>query len=117
MIIYVSGPISDADPDVVESNKRQMAKATMVLRSAGYEVVCPLEVKPCDDGSCGGVGDHTWQCWLRYDIVEMLVRRCTHIMLLPGWAESRGAKLEFRVARGIGMSMLFWNTSEDLWRS
>ena len=45
----------------------------------------------------------TWEDYMRDDLTALLT--CTHIVMLPGWEQSRGARLEKYVAEHLGMSV------------
>lgn len=91
MTIYLAGPMSG----IPEFNHPAFHAAAAKLRAAGWEVVNPAEVNP----------DHTrpWAECLRADIVAMM--DCDSIVLLPGWMDSRGARLERHIAVQLGMAV------------
>jgi hypothetical protein len=92
-IIYISGPISGL-PD---GNRPAFAALAARLRADGHTVVNPHELfrevaQPL-----------TWEEYMRDDLTALLT--CTHLVLLPGWEQSRGARLEKYVAEHLGMSV------------
>jgi len=91
MKLYVSGPMTG----IPEFNYPAFEAACFALRAAGHHVVSPHEINPPD-----GV-DHPWEWYLRRDIVGLL--ECEAIVVLPGWEQSRGARLETLIAEGLGM--------------
>ncbi len=68
------------------------------LRANGAIVVNPAE--KADEGKPG----MTWEEYMRQDI--RLLLDCTAILMLTGWENSRGARLEHRVATELGMLVL-----------
>ena len=60
----------------------------------GYSVTSPAELHG-DDVS------QSWDWYLRRDIAALV--ECDEIALLPGWMNSRGARLEHHVAAMLGM--------------
>lgn len=92
--IYVSGPMSG----VVEHNYPAFNQAATGLRAAGWNVINPAEL---------GDGDTTkeWDFYLRRDLAELT--KATHIYMLPGWPNSRGASLEFDVAGRLGITVIY----------
>jgi len=111
---YVSGPIAGGTQNLSREEKlARFARAELVLRNDGYEPVNPLSIEACPTQDCNleAVGDkkyredgqywHTWECYLRYDLIAML-KDADGIALLPEWETSPGAVLEHHVAVGLG---------------
>jgi hypothetical protein len=93
MILYIAGPMTGR----ADFNFPAFCEAAAQLRAAGYEVVNPAESV-----------DNTalpWEYHMRRDIRSLM--DCDAVALLPGWGESRGARLEKWVATEIGMP---WGT-------
>lgn len=90
--IYVAGPMTGL-PDL---NFPAFARAASRLRAAGHTVISPAEVNP--DKAM------PWEVCMRRDIPELCT--CDTIALLPGWEESRGARLEAQIAGALGMRVL-----------
>ena len=92
-IIYISGPITG----IPEGNRPAFAAMAARLRADGHTVINPHELirevfRPL-----------TWEDYMRDDLTALLT--CTHLVLLPGWESSRGARLEKYVAEHLGMSV------------
>lgn len=91
--LYLSGPMTGL-PDY---NYPAFHSAAADLRAAGYVVINPAE----RDGAIA----LAWEENLRADI-QLLVRLAGGLAMLPGWSESRGARLEGAIATGLGMPVL-----------
>ena len=91
--IYIAGPMTG----LPEHNFPAFHAAAARFREAGWEAVNPAE-------NFGGQTDMPRETYLRADII--LLAQCEAIALLPGWEESRGAKLEYLLARELGMAVL-----------
>lgn len=107
MRAYLAGPISGV-PDFETRFKK--AKHYVLGWKPGWEVINPVDVPAmehlgsCPPGRPGGQSDtHTEACFLRSDLQQLL--RCGHIVMLSGWTMSQGARLEFDIARQIGMKI------------
>lgn len=101
-MIYVSGPMAGYP----EHNFPAFKDATARLRAAGFKVLCPTEcAMPC---GCEGAlavcdeGPHDWADFVRWDLVAML-QEARALAMLPGWENSRGARLERHVALALKM--------------
>ena len=88
--IYVSGPMRGID----EFNFPAFHAAAAHLRSMGYTVISPAE-------SFDGRTDLAAEDYLRVDIESLL--RSDIVVLLPGWRNSVGVKVELTVAEAIGL--------------
>ena len=87
--VYVSGPMTGL-PGL---NFGAFFRAAGQLRALGLEVVNPAEL--CPDPAT------PWQECLRADIRALC--DCTHLALLPGWEDSKGAHLEVHIAHRLGI--------------
>jgi len=61
------------------------------LRAIGYLVENPAE----------GREQPTWQAYMRQAITQMM--KCDAVALLPGWKDSRGARIENQLAVDLGI--------------
>ena len=89
--IYISGSIT-RDPDY----RAHFARAEEKLRRQRLHVFNPAknEVDP----------DKTWTDYMKYDIRQLL--GCSAIYLLKGWRKSKGARLEYRIAKALGLIIM-----------
>lgn len=102
--IYVSGPMTGYK----DYNYPKFERIAAELRAKGYDVVNPSsEVKPMlnngkeitidklhkmmDNGQISE--KEAWRCFLRGDIVALLVE-CNAIYMLKNWKKSKGARME-----------------------
>jgi hypothetical protein len=92
MKIYLAGPMTGIE----ELNFPLFNAETARLRALGWEVTNPVEVNP----------DPTAQ-WIdcMLDDIPVLMA-CDMIALLPGWENSKGARLEHCIALNHGMSVM-----------
>lgn len=95
--IYISGPISNM-PDF---NRTAFNQAASALRGAGLDVFNPSE---------NGIPDWApWTSHMRADIAGLMA--CHGLCYLPGWADSRGAKIEINLATELEITcapLEFW---------
>jgi hypothetical protein len=99
--IYVAGPMTGH----ADCNFPAFHAAAARLREAGFEVVNPAE-------NFGGRTDLPRETYLRADVI--LVAQCEAIAMLPGWEDSRGARLEYLLARELSMLALDAETLQPL---
>ena len=100
MKIYISGAISNRDPEEV---KKDFHKAEEKFTALGCEVVNPLKN--------GLTEAHKWEEHMREDL--RLLLECDTIALLPGWESSKGARLEHYVATQLYMAVITLIRKED----
>jgi hypothetical protein len=72
--------------------------AAAELRARGYEVINPAELDLADTAPMA------WADYMRRDIPQLC--RCDTIALLPGWENSKGARLEAHIADELGMARI-----------
>lgn len=102
MTTYIAGPMSpesfglDETPDTWDWNHPQFNYVAGIYRTAGHAVLNPAD-------NSAGEGD--WDYYLR-QAIQMLVK-CDHIVMLPGWENSRGARLEHHIAVELGMEITY----------
>lgn len=95
MVIYLAGPMTG----LPEFNFPAFTDAAKRLRAQGYAVVSPHELH-----------DHTdreWSWYIRRALKTLLV--CDAMVLLPGWEDSAGCRLEVSVAEAIGIPITEYN--------
>ena len=90
--IYISGPMTGL-PDL---NFPAFHAAAAKLRDLGLLVVNPAEF-----GEGAGL---RWSDYMRKDIRALM--DCGALYMLPGWSESRGARLEHHIGVELGMAVL-----------
>ena len=76
--------------------------AAAMLRERGYLVENPAENPVQPD----------WLAYMRAAIIQMM--RCDMLVMLPGWRDSRGAGIEFDLARTLGLPIHILAENGDL---
>ena len=94
--IYISGPISGRKR---EDYLLDFAAAQVELEACGYEVVNPCRLAPCRWPWLYSILGY--RLTLLYDLWHLM--HCNGIYLLYGWQHSRGARIEYEVARQLGI--------------
>lgn len=93
MAIYISGPISG----IAYGNKPAFEAAQRRLRKRYPD---PSILSPYNNGL---PAESSWEEHMRADIAMLM--QATHVCMLAGWAESRGAKIEYDLAHALGMNV------------
>lgn len=107
MQLYIAGKIAGLSEDAVAT---KFSQAVTQLKAAGHGVLSPLTVAACTEEKCNGyhglrrsgIYKHSWECYLRHDIIAML-SQCKGVALLDEWADSPGARFEAHVAGTLGL--------------
>lgn len=92
--IYVSGKITGRD---YQEALKHFADTSAMLREKGYIVVNPMELEHDHDQS--------WENFMRVDLKGML--DCDCMYMLSGWAESRGARVEWNLGKDLGFEFFY----------
>lgn len=95
MKIYISGKISDLP---IKQVKEKFKWHSGFLSMKGHEPVNPLEVSPFDETK-------NWNDYMVSDIAALL--ECDAIYMLKDWGQSKGARIEYSIARELGLQILF----------
>ena len=95
MTAYIAGPMTG----LPEFNYPAFNAVAAELRNSGVDVVSPTELH---DGDTSRPYDY----YLRLGLKALL--DCDEIVLLPGWENSRGARLELAVAEALSMKVTKW---------
>lgn len=92
--IYISGKITGLD---FNDAYKTFLDAQLKYESVGFEVINPMRINHEHDGS--------WENYMKADLKAML--DCTHIYMLKNWHLSRGANIEYNLARELGIIVIF----------
>lgn len=121
-VAYISGPMrfKSAEPGPRRWRPRLNAdaflEAKVYMQGLGYRVFSPI-----DNDLANGVDlddtttyptDDKVQELLEWDLRAVL--KSDVIVMLPGWRQSRGARLEQAVAKDTGRTVLYW-TQRKRW--
>lgn len=85
--VFVSGPMTGIE----NFNYPAFNRAAEALRKLGYTVLNPAE-NPEQD---------SWEGYMRHALIQLL--QCDVVAQLPGWEDSRGARMEHDVADELGI--------------
>ncbi len=92
MRIYIAGPMTGRQDLNYPAFHAEAAR----LRDLGHDVANPAEnpEPPCK----------SWEGYMRMAVAQLVT--CDVICLLPGWADSRGALIERRLAQDLRMQVM-----------
>jgi hypothetical protein len=100
MTVYLSGPMTGVE----DFNRPQFQEAAAGLRKQGYTVIVPGEEETYDaaEAAAWALGKQKREFYLSRDI-DWIQEVADVVVVLPGWEESEGSKLEVLVAQAIGV--------------
>jgi Domain of unknown function (DUF4406) len=107
MKVYVCGPMSG----IAAHNFPAFDAAARALRRAGHEVITPSELDApkeraryqADADGLPTAGE--WASLLSRDVMVVAGSGLDAVVVLPGWRDSRGARLECFVAKLCGLDV------------
>jgi len=99
-ITYIAGPMTGYHNWNIPAFVGMAAR----LREAGLTVVNPAELHKASH-------ETPWDWYLRRDLAELV--KCQRVVLLPGWANSRGAIVEQYVAKALGLEIVYPESFEE----
>jgi hypothetical protein len=91
--VYISGPMTGLPAVNFPAFHAEAAR----LRALGFHVEIPAENSAPPRG--------TWKGWMRLSIAQIVT--CDRVHMLPGWEGSRGAVIEHRLAKDIGIEVTY----------
>ena len=91
MKIYIAGPMTGR----AQFNYPAFHQAATLLRAAGHVVINPAE-NPAP--SCG-----SWLGYTRMSVAQVAGVDC--LVMLPGWPFSKGARIEYLIAKLLGLGV------------
>lgn len=107
-VVYISGPITG-----IENYKQNFEDAEKKLRQMGLRVANPVrfaealeEKKKLYYGRMP-----TYKEYMETAIATLF--RCDSIYFLPGWKNSKGARLEYRTAKTVGIQRIYISGEEN----
>lgn len=117
MKVYIAGPMTG----IPQFNYPAFKALANVLRKQSFEVVSPAEMDDpavqeaslaSTDGSLDTIASHgySWGEFLSRDVKMIADDGIKAVVVLPGWANSRGARLETFVAYLCGLPIV---TAQD----
>lgn len=105
-LVYIAGPFSGATPWDIEQNIRRAEVVGLKVAKAGAMPVIPHANTRFFHGQC------TPEFW--YEGTLELLKRCDALVLLPGWASSRGSRNERDHAEALGLP-IFEVADSGMW--
>lgn len=91
--VYIAGPMSN----LPEFNRPAFHAAAAELRAQGHIVFSPAELR--------GEDSDPWELWMKKALA--LLVQADNIFLLDGWSKSRGARIEYNLAKKLNMGCLY----------
>ena len=96
VLVYLSGPITPKGMRTAEDNVVQGLAFHIALANEGIPNIAPQLV-----GMFPSAWNVKWTTWIDFDLA--ILDFCTHVLMLPGWRESRGANMEYDYALTKGI--------------
>jgi hypothetical protein len=91
---------------IADYNYPEFNRVAKLIRDMGYEVENPADSEKENTEYAYQAAPHEW--YMRKAIEK--ITTCNAVVLLNGWENSSGAKLEVDIARGLGLPM--WGLKE-----
>jgi hypothetical protein len=94
--VYITGPYSGEE----DANIQRAAEVAADYIKRGWMVFCPHTHSSIIDREFNKDKLITYEDWLTLDLYWL--SRCDAVHMLPGWKNSKGANVEYLVARALG---------------
>jgi hypothetical protein len=100
MFVYLAGPITPSNGFTREDNAASAIKVYLELVQSGVPAFCPQLTILVPSHF-----DVDYEEWLRFDFA--IIDLCTHVLMLPRWGTSAGARRELAYAEARGKIILY----------
>lgn len=100
MNIYISGPITGTTKE--QRNLFYQAEEAM-YQEFGVDIKV---FNPMNHERFSGPEEDAWVYYMRASIKDLAL--CDTIVMLPGWSNSKGARIEHELARALNFRILDW---------
>lgn len=109
-VIYIAGSYRDKRGEwFVRQNIRKAEEYALAIWKLGAVALCPHK----NTAGFGGAIDSDENVWLVGDLE--LISRCDALLIVPGWEDSEGTKVEIEFAREHGMPIFFQIETMKKW--
>lgn len=99
--IYISGPMRGKDGHNYEMFN--LAEKTLLEQDPDAEILNPAS-------SFGGDTSRSFSEYMRLDYQMLL--DASEVVFLPGWQNSEGARLEYQMAKSLGLTLRPWDDTD-----
>lgn len=100
-LMYIAGPYTHQEESGILANINRARRASLDCCKVGWAVHCPH----ANYSGFHSVKEIPYETWIRYDL--SVLAKCDAILLLDGWASSKGASQEFAFADEHGIPQFF----------
>lgn len=97
-LIYIAGPMSGIE----NYNFQAFNEREKILLQQGFKVINPAAIGAAMLLNCKDIKPSEF---MRMDISYLI--NCSHIFMMKGWIDSKGASLEHEIARALDMSIIY----------
>jgi len=108
-IVFIAGSYSGKNKEIIEKNIRNAEKYQIALANAGVGFFCPHNhTEHFEEKANAPEG------FYRKLDRTILEKACDMIVVVPGWENSEGTKLEIEFAKENNIPLFFPKSPEDL---
>jgi len=98
-IIYVAGPYSNDNPDIIDENIGKARQIAITLMDMGYGVIVPHLNTFKFEHTCKNITYEDFQELY----LKLMIRGSDVVLFIPGWQDSKGCKMEKLVADALDL--------------
>ena len=104
--LYIAGPYTADTTDERDKNVEQANQVAIEFAERGWAPYCPHT----QSWNWENVTDLDYDDFMEIDFEW--ISRCDAICMLPGWRDSKGAKMEYEVAQELGLPIYYYEHHE-----
>jgi hypothetical protein len=98
-LIYIAGPYSNDNPDLIDENIGKARQIAIILMDMGYGVIVPHLNTFKFENNCKNTTYEDFQELY----LKLMIRSSDAVLFIPGWQDSKGCKMEKLVADALDL--------------
>ncbi len=104
-MIYLASPYSHKDPHVIQHRVEQTMQAFANLINRGFHVFSPILMCHKTSLTYNLPGDAAYWEAMNTNFIRRM--DSMYVLCIPGWATSKGVQQEIKLAKQLGMPLLY----------
>ncbi len=106
-LTYIACPYTHANPAIMEQRFHAVNAFAVEIMNGDRDRVVFSPISHSHPIATAGDLPPDWDYWARFDRAFLTHSRELLVLMLPGWAESRGVSAEIEIAKELGIPIYY----------